>query len=317
MSTLPLFGDPKTEFAERLAPRLAALARRNVFIGTSSWKYEGWLDQIYSPERYWSRGRFSRTKFEAECLAEYGETFPIVCGDFSFYQFPAPAFWQRLFSMAPGSLRFAFKVPEDITVRRFPKHDRYGARAGLDNETFLNAGVFSGAFLEPLAAYRARVAALIFEFGSLTLEPAEFIDRLDGFLTALPGEARYAVEVRNAEFLTPEYFRCLNRHRVAHVLNSWTRMPELGVQMKMAGSRTSDFTVVRGLLRPGRSYEDAVARFSPYRNVQDPSPPVRRAMVELIQSSLESKTPAHIFVNNRLEGNAPGTIEAILDEVSC
>ena len=33
---------------DQLRDRLHRLAARRVFIGGSSWKYEGWLDQIYS-----------------------------------------------------------------------------------------------------------------------------------------------------------------------------------------------------------------------------------------------------------------------------
>src|ERR1700744_502751 len=97
---LPLFDPPAPDSAfdrAALADRLQTLAQSGVWIGTSSWKYEGWLDQIYTRELYTTRGRFSQKKFEAECLAEYARTFPIVCGDFSFYQFPTPQFWQKLF----------------------------------------------------------------------------------------------------------------------------------------------------------------------------------------------------------------------------
>ena len=84
----------RPEQAARLAPMLKALAAQGIYFGTSSWKYEGWLGSIYTPERYMTRGKFSRRKFEDECLAEYAETFPAVGGDFSFYQFPAPEYWQ-------------------------------------------------------------------------------------------------------------------------------------------------------------------------------------------------------------------------------
>ncbi|MGC4050035.1 MAG: hypothetical protein QM757_11680 [Paludibaculum sp.] len=76
-------------FRDRLAARLRTLAAEGVYFGTSSWKYPGWLGQIYTPERYFTRGRFSQKKFESECLTEYAEIFPAVCGDFSFYQFPS------------------------------------------------------------------------------------------------------------------------------------------------------------------------------------------------------------------------------------
>ena len=53
MSQLPLFGpEERPDQASRLGPKLHALAERNVFFGTSSWKYEGWLGSIYSRDRY-------------------------------------------------------------------------------------------------------------------------------------------------------------------------------------------------------------------------------------------------------------------------
>ena len=33
---------------ERLRERVAALAAQGVHLGTSSWKYEGWLGQLYT-----------------------------------------------------------------------------------------------------------------------------------------------------------------------------------------------------------------------------------------------------------------------------
>src|SRR6185437_12273094 len=56
-SVRSLFDDPARFDRDRLAARLSALAKRQIFLGTSSWKYTGWLEQIYSPERYRSRGR--------------------------------------------------------------------------------------------------------------------------------------------------------------------------------------------------------------------------------------------------------------------
>src|ERR1700734_3372483 len=164
MSLFPdLDADDLAPQAARLAPKLRRLAEEGIYFGTSSWKYEGWLGSIYSPGRYSVRGRFSQRKFEAECLAEYAETFPAVCGDFSFYQFPEPDSWSRLFTAAPASLQFAFKVPEEITVPTWPRHPRYGRRAGHPNESFLDAALFNHRFTTPLSPYQDRVATLIFE----------------------------------------------------------------------------------------------------------------------------------------------------------
>ncbi len=297
-----------------LASRLRELADSNIWIGTSSWKYPGWLDQVYTRERYYSRGKFSQKRFEAECLAEYAETFPTVCGDFSFYQYPSPEFWQKLFATAPGLLRFALKAPEEVTAEVFPKHARYGPRAGLKNESYLSADAFQALFLEPLAPYASRVSTVIFEFGTRGASPRDFVHRLGGFLSALPPSFRYAVEVRNSEYLGPPYFDCLRALNIAHVFNAWTRMPTLSQQMAIPDAFTTDFTVVRALLRQGRAYEDAVASLEPYDKIQDENPEAREALRALIRRMKEERRAAHIYVNNRFEGNAPDTIRAVIGE---
>jgi uncharacterized protein YecE (DUF72 family) len=317
LETASLFEEPSQFDRQSFSARLATLAAENILIGTSSWKYEGWIGQIYSRQRYMTRGRFSQKRFNDECLNEYAETFPIVCGDFSFYQFPSPDYWRKLFGSAPSKLQFAFKAPEDVTVKQFPRHPRYGPRAGDDNSTFLDAPLFQSAFLDLLTPYQPRIATLILEFGSFAKQcypdVGAFLKELDPFLAALPRNFRYAVEIRNPEFLSPEYFACLGSHGVAHVFNAWTRMPEIGVQMNLRDVNTANFTVARALLRRGRPYEEAVAKFTPYDRVQDPNPETRQALRLLIAQARKRHEPSYIFVNNRLEGNAPETIESIMD----
>jgi len=316
--TLPLFPEPAGFDRARLAAKLRELASQRIYIGTSSWKYQGWCGQIYTRDRYAARGRFSQKRFEAECLREYSETFPIVCGDFSFYQFPTDEFWQKLFASAGPQLQFAFKVPEEITIREFPEHPRYGPRGGERNQTYLNAELFTSSFLAPLDAFRTQVALLIFEFATFGKRSYEdvsgFINQLDPFLAALPPGWRYSVEVRNPEFLVPEYFVCLRERGVAHVYNAWTRMPDLEDQMAIPSSVTTDFTVTRALLRRGHSYEDAVKQLSPYDKILDENTRAREAIRDQIRRTREQRRSAYIFVNNRLEGNAPLTIEAIIDD---
>jgi uncharacterized protein YecE (DUF72 family) len=315
--TLSLFDEPPEYELTPLGRKLASLASRDILVGTSSWKYEGWLGQIYSPERYTSRGKFSHKRFQAECLGEYAANFPIVCGDFSFYQFPSEEYWRRLFSSAPNSLKYAFKVPEEITARMFPAHSRYSARAGQANLTFLDATLFRNAFLDLLGPYKEQVAVLIFEFGTFGKQTfanvQEFVALLDPFLASLPSNFRYAVEVRNQEFLAADYFTCLRHHGVAHVFNAWTRMPDIAEQVQLPEVFTADFTVARALLRKGCPYEEAVAKFAPYQQVREPNHQVRQALKDLIKRARDRAEPSYIFVNNRLEGNAPQTIESIVE----
>jgi len=109
----------------------------------------------------------------------------------------------------------------------------------------------------------------------------------------------------------------LARHDVAHVFNSWTDMPAVSEQQALAGSVTSSKLVgARFLLRPGRTYEQAVKAFSPYNRIQDAYPDGRQAAANLIKQAIsQAQRRALIFVNNRFEGCSLETIAAILDDL--
>jgi len=311
------FFDTEETFREKLGNRLRRLAAEGLFLGGSSWKYEGWLGSIYSPERYRIKGRFSKAAFEKECLVEYADTFPIVCGDFAFYQFPTRVFWQKLFAQVPAPFQFAFKAPEEVTIPRFPKVARYGNRAGMVNAGFLNGDLMQTQFLDLLRPYRDRVAVILFEFGAGLQKHFEnsaiLAAQLDQFFSALSPEFRFAVEIRTPQFLHEDYFAILRKHKVAHVFNAWSGMPELGEQMAMSGSFTAPFTVARALLRKGRTYEEAVSHFLPYSETREVNNEVRAALRNLLIRAKRRTEPTFIFVNNRLEGFAPGTIAAVID----
>ena len=105
---------------ERMKVKAAELAAKGVFVGTSSWKYEGWFGQLYTPSRYEYRGKVAKTRFERGCLREYAEVFKTVCVDAAFYKFPDHKFLDGMISQTPDDFRFGFKVTDTITDRLFP-----------------------------------------------------------------------------------------------------------------------------------------------------------------------------------------------------
>ncbi len=224
------------------------------------------------------------------------------------------------FCVLSVSKRRVLAPPVPANAGGFPVCGRYGAQSGADNEAFLDAELLKESFLRPLEPYRDRTALLIFEFGGFAKKTfsdvSEFLERLDPFLAKLPPEFRYAVEIRNPDFLERDYFQCLRVHKVAHVFNAWSRMPELRYQMTIPDAFTADFIVSRALLRQGRSYEEAVQLFSPYHEVKDAIPEVRGSLREMIRIAQGKQMTAFLFVNNRLEGNAPATILAITEPAS-
>jgi hypothetical protein len=92
-------------------------------------------------------------------------------------------------------------------------------------------------------------------------------------------------------------------------------MPALSQQIEIHSAFTADFVVARALLKPSRLYETAVKQFAPYRTIREPNHEVREALRNLLIRAKQRSEPAFIFVNNRLEGNAPGTIEAVVDSL--
>jgi uncharacterized protein YecE (DUF72 family) len=303
-----------------LAAQLWRLAARGVFFGTSSWKYPGWCGTIYDRSRYEWRGRFALSRFERTCLAEYAQTFPAVSLDASYYQFFRPAQIQELAAQVPTGFLFAAKVCGEVTLKRFPQLPRFGPRAGQPNPHFLDAALFCDAVLGPWEPVREKVGLFMFEFSRFGPDQfargAEFVEALDAFLGKLPRGWPYGVELRNRQWLRPEYFAALARHGVTHIFNAWTDMPPVEEQMALPGSQTNpSLLAARFLLRPGRTYEEAVRRFQPYAAVKDPNPAGRAAAAQLAQRGLQSegRTRVLVFVNNRYEGNAPATIQAIVE----
>jgi uncharacterized protein YecE (DUF72 family) len=282
-----------------------------VRFGASSWNYPGWAGLVYHHE-YEGRG------VSARMLQEYA-AFPLfrtVGIDSSFY---APPTEETLASYArylPPGFPCVSKVWNQLTVHTFSKaQDK--ARGGQVNSDFLNPDLFLEAVYDPYQRHFAGHAGpFVFEFQAVVRGTGMSADRfaagLDEFFSALPRDGQYAVEIRNEEFLTPMYFAVLREHGVAHVFNSWTRMPPIGDQLDLPGAVSGPFIVARALLQPGRTYDEAVDAFAPYDRIQDASPPLRQDLLRLIETAVHTRIPAYLLVNNRAEGSAPMTVAEVL-----
>lgn len=317
---LELDGSQSSGSPDPLPPRHELEAWRNripreIHFGTSTWTYPGWHGQIYQ-QRYPEKGAAGKM------LAEYARfpLFTTVGIDSSFYGPPSPktlASWAR--ALPPG-FRAVSKVWDRITVHTFTGKREGVAAAGTANPDFLNPGLFLSDVLEPFQAHFGNhTGPFVFEFQTIAgpdSDPDRFAERLDAFFGLLPRSAQYAVEIRNAEFLTPAYLTVLREHNVAHLFNSWSRMPSIGHQLDQPGAITADFIVSRALLRPGRMYADAVEAFKPYDRVREVNPELREDLVRLAETAMEIRIPAYLIVNNRAEGNAPHTIAAVARQLA-
>ena len=285
--------------------------------GTSTWTYEGWQGQVY-------KRQYAKSAFARECLGEYcqyqyeGEPlFRTVGNDSTFYRPPTTSQLQRYLNQIPEDFEMCFKVWEEITIPSYPKHARYGPRAGQPNPRFLDAKLFNDMVLTPYreAKFEPHAGPFLFEFQRHDLSMDEFCSRLDGFFGQLPKDFRYAVEIRNAGMVGPDYQKILAAHGVAHVYNHWSYMPALADQHTRMGTFTAPFTVLRLLTPLKMSYEAAKKRAEPYTKIVEELPEMRRDTVDLVRKAVAENRRAYVLVNNRSEGNAPIMIQALTDRL--
>lgn len=295
--------------------RLAAGVPELIHFGTSTWTYPGWTGLVYQRE-------YPATGASAAMLGEYARwpLFRTVGIDSFFYRPPSAKTLAEYAAVLPPGFPCLSKVWERITAHTFA-NPRDKARWGERNPDWLNAELFRRDVLEPMQEHFAdHLGPLIFEFQAIAkktgMKPADFAQALDRFFGALPVGPRYAVEIRNEDFLSEEYFAVLRTHGVAHVFASWTRMPSIGEQLVLHDAITAPFIVSRALLRPGRSYAQAVDAFAPYDRIQDENPSLRGDLVALARAALEMRVPAYLIVNNRAEGCAPLTIAAVAERLT-
>ena len=285
--------------------------------GTSTWTYEGWQGQIYKKS-------YAKTAFARECLGEYcqylsdGEPlFRTVGNDSTFYRPPTVGQLSRYLHQIPEDFEMCCKVWEEITIPAFAKHVRYGPNAGQPNPRFLDAKLFNDLVLTPyrVAQFEPHTGPFIFEFQQHGMPSQEFCGRLDVFFSRLPTDFRYAVEIRNAAVLGPAYRKVLENHGVAHVYNHWSWMPALAEQHRRMERFTAPFTVVRLLTPLNMTYETAKKRAAPYNTIVGELPEMRKDTVRLAQQAIAEHRTAYVLVNNRSEGNAPLTIQALTAEL--
>jgi uncharacterized protein YecE (DUF72 family) len=283
--------------------------------GTSTWTYEGWQGQVYQRE-------YKKTLFARECLGEYCQylyndepLFRTVGNDSTFYRPPTANHLRSYLKQIPEDFEMCFKVWEELTIPTFSSHPRYGVKGGQANPRFLDASLFNDLVLTPYrdAGFGPHTGPFLFEFQRHGMLPRDFVGKLDAFFAQLPKDFNYAVEIRNAGMLGPLYRDMLATHGVAHVYNHWSYMPPLAVQHEKLEVFTAPFTVLRLLTPLKMSYEAAKKRAEPYNKIVGELPEARGDAVVLIKDAVKHNRRAYVLVNNRLEGNAPLTVQALTD----
>lgn len=303
--------------------RLAALAARipeDVKLGTSSWTFPGWAGLVYR-ERY--RGE---KDFVQRSLGEYARhpLFRTVCMDRAFYAPLRPEELNAYAALLPEGFRCVSKVFSELSTWVFPKHPRYGARAGRRNEHFLDPWRFEEAIGAPMRdAFADHVGPFIVEVPPVhgPADPVAFADAVATFLEQAPPDMDYAFEIRDARLFTPRYLSVLRDGGASHVFNYWSRMPSLAAQFEsvervLGKGWVGEPLVLRLMIPPGKRYGDLAAAFAPYDRLRVPQPAMREDVVRLVRAAREAGRESWVIVNNKAEGSSPLTVVALAERLA-
>ncbi len=319
MSQLSLFETAAERAALELAPlpddvaASAAVLPHALRFGTMSWSYPGWIGLVYAShvraKELVQRGLTAYAKHPLLRTVEL---------DRSYYE-PLPLeYYTELAAQVPDDFRFAAKAHEDCTAVRFPAHARYGGRAGQRNPRLLDAAYASDHVIAPFVeGLGSKAGPLIFQFSTFEVRsPPRFAAALHEFLRRLPAGPLYAVELRNAELMTPAYGEALADAGAVHCHNAWGWLPGVVAQRALLPPAARRVLVARWLTRPGDSHEAARRRYEPFSKLVDEDLDLREAFVALIRATLEDHADAFVLVSNKAEGSAPETVRRLAAAVA-
>jgi uncharacterized protein YecE (DUF72 family) len=274
-----------------------------VRLGTSSWSFPGWAGRLYDREATPSHlARFGLAAYAQHPLLHavgIDRTYyaPISAADFAAYA-----------EVVPDEFRFLVKAASLCT----DPHERgERGRAEGRNELFLDPDFTGeevvGPYVEGLSS---KGGALLFQFpplgSELTGQPERFAERLARFLSDLPSEPTYAVELRDRDLLCDAYASALRDSKALHCYTAHPRMPPLPRQREVVGA--SKTLVGRWMLHSGLGYEAAKDRYAPFDRIVDEDLDTRAAFADLCLEQLVSGGTIIVTANNKAEGSAPETL---------
>jgi uncharacterized protein YecE (DUF72 family) len=166
---------------------------------------------------------------------------------------------------------------------------------------FLNAINLLGDRLGPLVIQFPYFSKAVFASSS------EFIERLDRFLTDLPNDFRYAVEIRNRNWLSLEYADLLRGHDVSLVLVDQAWMPHGDQLEEKFDPVTTDFAYIR-LLGDRKEIESITESWD--KEVIDRGDRIER-WADLIEQLVKRDIETLIYANNHYAGYAPATADRL------
>jgi uncharacterized protein YecE (DUF72 family) len=250
-----------------------------IYLGTSSFTAAGWRGTFY-PQRI----------KPAECLSFYARHFETVEVDSTFYACPSPRTVEGWALKTPSDFVFSVKVPQIVT------HEKVLADCNGELKQFVDTMSILGKKLGPMV-----LQFPFFDRGMFRTQ-SDFLDRLIPFLKALPPNYKFAVEIRNRDWLDAQFAGVLRDFGVALVLQDQSlRLKPTDLSFNPT---TTDWTYIRwlgdrnGIERVTKTWDKIV---------------VDRAeqlswWVDYCYQTTKRGVSIYAYANNHYAGHAPTTI---------
>jgi uncharacterized protein YecE (DUF72 family) len=241
-----------------------------LYLGTSGWSYADWEGTLY-PQGLPAASR----------LAEYAKYYATVEIDSTFYGTPRRSTVEKWREVVPEGFLFAAKFPQELT------HEK----------TLVGCEEAAETFVRTMAGLGDRLGPLL-----LQLPPSfavEGMGILEDFLTTLPEDFRYAVEVRHKSWLGSDLAIMLRERGSALTLIDYPRMPRME-------EATADFVYIRWL---GNRREFPSGHTRAKRD--------RRADLEWwserVDRFLSEGREVFAYANNHYQNHSPSTLKQFLE----
>jgi uncharacterized protein YecE (DUF72 family) len=257
-----------------------------IHLGTSAFTAAGWDGSFY-PEGM----------KPADYLTYYATKFDTVEVDSTFYRTPSVSTVRGWYEKTPKGFIITAKVPQVIT------HEKVLKDCETEFRTFLNAMENLGEKLGPL----------LFQFGYFNKKAFigvnDFLARLVPFTKNLPKGQKFAVEIRNKNWLVPQLVEALRERSVALALVDHVWMPRPSVLFEKFDPITADFTYIRWL-GDRKGIEENTKTWD--RVIIDRSSELSE-WVEILRKVHKRKIQIFAYANNHFAGHGPATIELFQD----
>jgi uncharacterized protein YecE (DUF72 family) len=257
-----------------------------IHLGTSAFTAAGWLGTFY-PANVKSN----------DYLAFYAQKFDSVEVNSTLYGCPTTRTVANWAAKTPDNFIFAIKTPRSIT------HDKILVDCDAELDEFLGTMEILGPKLGPILFQFPQFSPGVFA------DRHTFTDRLVHFLNKLPGGRKYAVEIRNPDWLDAEFADLLRQHKIALVLPDLPYMPRPEKLAQKFDPITTDWTYIRWLgdrkgielqtLKWGKTIVDRTTEL--------------RSWVDFCYQIKRRGIMVYGYANNHYAGHGPATIRQFRD----